>query len=258
MLQDVDIVIPTLNEARALPRSIPTLHAFACEHLSHYHWNLVIADNGSHDGSVDVARALALQLPSVRVVTLAQAGRGRALKAAWQESKADILGYMDVDLSTDLSVLPSLIEKIVSGWDIAVGSRHLNASRVKRSLRRSVLSHGYNYATRRVLGTRFSDAQCGIKAISASAAQALLPRVQNNGWFFDTELLALAETLGFQITELPVTWTEDPDSRVRLVPTVLEDLAGLGRLRLRDLPAVRQRAADSGRSATAAGMSTGG
>ncbi len=239
MLRSVDIVIPTLNEARALPRSIPTLHAFASNHLHDHRWNLIIVDNGSSDGSADIAQAIAATLPHIRVLTLPQPGRGRALRTAWLESTADIVSYMDIDLSSDLSVLPHLIQQVAEGADIAVGSRHLRASRVSRSLHRSVLSLGYNLATRTVLGTRFSDAQCGIKALTTAAAHDLLPRVHNEGWFFDTELLALAEALGYQIAELPVTWTEDSDSRVRLLPTVLEDLAGLGRLRLRDLPATR-------------------
>jgi len=239
MPHSVDIVIPTLNEAHALPRSLPIVHSFLIEHLSEYRWNLLVADNGSTDGTADVARDISTQLPAISVIELTRAGRGHALSTAWLQSDADFLSYMDVDLSSELSVLPELLKQLVSGWDIAVGSRHLSTSQVRRSLRRSILSQGYNFTARKVLGMRFSDAQCGIKAITAPAARDLLPRVRNGGWFFDTELLALAQTLGYRIAELPVRWTEDPDSRVRLLPTVLEDLAGLGRLRLRDLPAAR-------------------
>jgi len=238
-MPSIDIVVPTYNEARAIPQNIPILHAYAREHLSGYQWSLVIADNGSTDGSAVIARDVAATLPNIRVLTYPQAGRGRALNAAWQSSNADILSYMDVDLSSELTVLPELVARIHAGWDIAVGSRHLDTSQVNRSLHRSVLSQGYNFTIRRVLGTSFSDAQCGIKALSAATARTLLPKVRDGGWFFDTELLALAETLGYRIAELPVRWTEDSDSRVRLLPTVIEDIVGLGRLRLRDLPAAR-------------------
>ncbi len=246
MPYSVDIVLPTLNEAHALPRSLPIVHTFLSEHLTEYRWNLLVADNGSTDGTARIARDMASRLPAVHVVELRQQGRGHALSTAWLDSDADILSYMDVDLSSELSVLPEMIERLTSGWDIAVGSRHLSTSQVRRSIRRSILSQGYNFTTKRVLGTRFSDAQCGIKAITAAAARDLLPRVRSSGWFFDTELLALGETLGYRIAELPVRWTEDPDSRVRLLPTVLEDLAGLGRLRLRDLPATRSAQRNKG------------
>ena len=246
-MPSIDIVVPTYNEERAIPKNIPILHAFAREHLKGHQWSLVIADNGSTDRSAIIARDIASTLPNIRVLTYPQAGRGRALSVAWQSSDADILSYMDVDLSSELTVLPALVARIHAGWDIAVGSRHLDSSQVIRSLHRSVLSQGYNFATRRVLGTTFSDAQCGIKALSAATARALLPKVRNGGWFFDTELLALAETLGYRIAELPVRWTEDSDSRVRLVSTVIEDIVGLGRLRLRDLPAARCAQGDAAR-----------
>jgi glycosyltransferase involved in cell wall biosynthesis len=241
MLPRLDIVIPVFNERHALPHSIPVLTSFAKSHLDTVRWRIVIVDNGSTDGSSEVAERLVQQHAEVQLLSLPRAGRGGALRAAWESSDAAILSYMDVDLSADLDALPRLVQLVLSGWDLAVGSRHLETSQVRRSLHRTILSHGYNLCARQVLGTRFSDAQCGLKVISATAARAVLPQVRNEHWFFDTELLAIAQVLGFSITEVPVSWTEDPDSRVRLLPTVLEDLCGLGRMRLRDLPALRQQ-----------------
>jgi len=238
----LDIVIPVFNEAQVLPQSVPKLLDFARRSLPGLHWRLVIADNGSTDGSAEVAGALAAVHPETEVLSLPRPGRGGALRAAWQNSDADILCYMDADLSTDLEALPALVEHVAQGWDLAIGSRHLSGSRVQRSLHRTILSQSYNFTVRQVLGAQFSDAQCGLKAISAAAARHLLPLVRNDHWFFDTELLVIAEHLGYRIAEVAVHWTEDPDSRVRLLPTVLEDLRGLGRMRWRDLPALREQA----------------
>jgi len=240
--QRLDIVIPVFNEAQVLPDSVPRLLEFARRNLCGLQWRLIIADNGSTDGSTEVACELAARHPETEVLSLPQAGRGGALRAAWQNSDAGILCYMDADLSTDLEALPALVSHVAQGWDLAIGSRHLLGSRVERSLHRTILSQSYNFTVRRVLGTPFSDTQCGLKAISASAARRLLPLVRNDHWFFDTELLVVAEALGYRIAEIAVRWTEDPDSRVRLLPTVLEDLRGLGRMRWRDLPALREQA----------------
>jgi len=243
MPQRLDIVLPVFNEAQSLPRSIPTLVSFARRHLSRMSWRIVVIDNGSTDTSTAVALALAEEYSEITVHSLARAGRGGALRTAWLGSDADILSYMDVDLSADLEALPRLVQLVSEGWDLAVGSRHLDTSKVQRSLHRSFISQSYNLCVRRVLGTRFSDAQCGLKVLSAAAAQELLPLVRNDHWFFDTELLAVADALGYRIAEVGVCWTEDRDSRVRLLATMFEDLCGLGRMRWRDLPALRgQRA----------------
>jgi glycosyltransferase involved in cell wall biosynthesis len=241
MLPRLDIVVPVFNERRALPRTIPVLARFARRHLDTVRWRIVIVDNGSTDGSSAVAERLAESDSKVSLLSLPQAGRGGALRAAWMSSDAAILSYMDVDLSADLDALPRLVDLVLSGWDLAVGSRHLETSQVRRSLHRSFLSHSYNLCARQVLGTKFSDAQCGLKVITARAARDVLPQVRNERWFFDTELLAVAEVLGYRIAEVAVRWTEDRDSRVRLLPTVFEDLCGLGRMRLRDLPALREQ-----------------
>ena len=239
MTSSVDIVLPVLNEEQDLPRSVATLHRFLQKHCQD-DWRIVIADNGSTDNTLAIAQQLGQQYPQVGCLHLDQRGRGRALKRAWLESKADIVAYMDIDLSTDLQALPPLITAIRDeGYDLAIGSRLAKGARVeRRTLKREVLSRGYNLLIRAMFFTRFSDAQCGFKALSRRAAQVLLPLVQDNGWFLDSELLILAEKRGFHIKDVPVHWTDDPDTRVRVLRTALGDIRGLLRLRFGGIPQV--------------------
>lgn len=228
----VETVIPVYNEEHVLERSVTTLRDFLPAQLP-YPWRILIADNASTDRTLDVAKSLAGRYPGeVAYLHLPQKGRGRALRAAWMNSDADILSYMDVDLSTDLAAYPPLIQAIAEeGYHLATGSRLLPGSRIVRSPTREVLSRGYFFMIRALFFVRFTDAQCGFKAIHRAAARALLPLVQNQEWFFDTELLILAEKNGFRIKDIPIRWIEDPDSRVNIPKTVAEDVRGLLRLR---------------------------
>ncbi|MFN8559388.1 MAG: dolichyl-phosphate beta-glucosyltransferase [Dehalococcoidia bacterium] len=228
----VDAVIPVYNEQHVLERSITTLHAYLEEHLP-YDWRIVIADNASIDETLRVAQDLGEQFSRVNVLHLDKKGRGRALRAAWLGSQADVMSYMDVDLSTDLAAFPPLIRAIAEeGYDLATGRRlGRGAQVVGRKLQREVTSRVYNSIIRLGFRTRFTDAQCGFKAISRRAADALVPLVRNNEWFFDTEILILAEKKGYRIKQIPVHWVDDPDSRVKVVNTALEDLRGLWRLK---------------------------
>lgn len=231
-MPEVDVVIPVYNEERDLPKNIPILHAFLSSPAFPHEWRIVIADNASTDRTPEASRALTQELSSVAYKRIPQKGRGRALKAAWGESTADIVSYMDVDLSTDLRHFPALIQAITErGCDIATGSRLARGARIRRSLQREVLSRGYVLLIRGMFLTSLSDAQCGFKALRREAAQKLLPRIKDNNWFFDTELLILAEKMGLRVGEVPVRWTEDPDTRVQIGKTVAEDLRGLWRLR---------------------------
>ena len=250
----INITLPVFNEATRLTSSVHKLTAFLRDHPE-LDCEILIADNGSNDATLLEARALERNLDRVKVMHLAQKGRGRALRHAWTRSEAQFLGYMDIDLSTDLGAFPPLVEALVSGgYDLAVGSRLLPESHVTRCWKREVISRCYNRLARSMLGTRLSDAQCGFKAITRSAAARLLPLIEDNGWFFDTELLVLAEKAGLRVFELPVGWIEDSDSRVKVLPTAWADLRGLMRLRrnLRrnayaDLPAsLRTQAAQPG------------
>ncbi len=229
----VDTVIPVYNEEHVLAQSVETLRAFLHGHLSLHRWRIVVADNASTDGTLAVAQRLAAQHPDeVGYVHLPQKGRGRALRRAWLESDADILSYMDVDLSTGIEAYPELVQAIVNGYDLATGSRLLPQSHTTRSPKREFISRCYNLMTKVSHFTRISDMQCGFKAISRRAAHELVPLVENNEWFFDTELLLLAEKFGYRIKEIPVRWVEDPDSRVNIPKTAMEDIRGLTRLRL--------------------------
>ncbi|RZS90176.1 glycosyltransferase involved in cell wall biosynthesis [Motilibacter rhizosphaerae] len=226
----LDVVIPVFDEERDLGPCIERLHAYLRAELP-FSFRITVADNASTDGTPLVAAALAAAYPEVRVQRLEEKGRGRALKAVWSESEAQVLAYMDVDLSTDLRALLPLVAPLVSGHsDVAIGTRLSRSSRVVRGAKREVVSRCYNTILRRTLAVRFSDAQCGFKAVRRDVAQRLLPLVEDPGWFFDTELLVLAQRAGLRIHEVPVDWVDDPDSRVDIVATAVADLKGVARL----------------------------
>jgi putative flippase GtrA len=227
---DVDIVVPVFNEAASLAASIRRLHSFLCNGFP-LRWRITIVDNASDDATWPVACRLARELPGVHALRLAEKGRGRALHAAWASSEAAVLAYMDVDLSTDLAALLPLVAPLLSGHsDVAIGSRLAPGARVVRGPKREVISRCYNLVLRVVLAARFSDAQCGFKAIRRDRARSLLPTVRDQDWFFDTELLIRAQRLGMRIHEVPVDWVDDPDSRVDIVTTARDDLRGVARL----------------------------
>ncbi|WP_167096821.1 bifunctional glycosyltransferase family 2/GtrA family protein [Mycobacterium sp. DL592] len=226
----LDVVVPVYNEQVVLADSIHRLHRYLREDLP-FTFRITIADNASTDDTWSIATGLAAELPQVRCVRLEQKGRGRALHAVWSSSDAPVLAYMDVDLSTDLAAVAPLVAPLVSGHsDLAIGTRLSRGSRVVRGAKREIISRCYNFILRSTLSAKFSDAQCGFKAIRADVAAELLPHVEDTGWFFDTELLVLAERSGFRIHEVPVDWIDDPDSRVDIVATAIADLRGIARL----------------------------
>ncbi len=201
---------PWKNSVRRLHRHLRDNFTFAVR--------ITIADNASTDDTPRIAAALAVELDGVRVVRLDEKGRGRALHKVWSESDAPVLAYMDVDLSTDLAALAPLVAPLLSGHsDLAIGTRLNRGSRVVRGAKREFISRCYNLILKSTLSAGFSDAQCGFKAIRADVARELLPYVADTGWFFDTELLVLAERSGLRIHEVPVDWVDDPDSRVDIV-----------------------------------------
>jgi putative flippase GtrA/GT2 family glycosyltransferase len=228
----LDVVIPVLNERHTIAACVDRLD----RHLSStfpYPYRITIADNGSTDGTRDIAAHLERRHPErIRVVRLEEKGRGRALKTVWSASDAPVLAYMDVDLSTDLDALWPMIAPLMSGHsDLAIGTRLHRSSRVVRGPRREVISRCYNAGLSVALGAGFTDAQCGFKAIRRDVAAELLPLVEDTAWFFDTELLVLAERAGLRIHEVPVDWYDDPDSRVDVVGTALDDIRGVLRVR---------------------------
>lgn len=239
----VEIVVPVKNEENDLGPNIRRLREFL-DTAFPFPAEVCIADNGSTDATYEIGALLAAELPGVRVVRLEQSGRGRALKQVWSASTAEVLAYMDVDLSTNLNALLPLVAPLLAGHsDVAIGTRLAKSSRVVRRPKREFISRSYNLLLRATLSAHFSDAQCGFKAIRADVAQELLPLVQDTSWFFDTELLVLAEKAGLRIHEVPVDWVDDLDSRVAIAKTVGEDLRGIARLmRSRvDLEPIRQQ-----------------
>ncbi len=226
----VEIVLPTFNEEQDLEWSVTRLVAYLREEFP-FPACVTIADNASSDRTWQIAERLAGQYEEVRALRLEEKGRGRALAAAWTASEATVVAYMDVDLSTDLRALLPLVAPILSGHsDLAIGSRLVRGAHVRRGPKREVISRGYNLLLKATLRAGFSDAQCGFKAVRAATARRLLPAIEDTGFFFDTELLVLAQRSGLRITEVPVDWTEDADSRVDIVPTAVSDLQGIWRL----------------------------
>ncbi len=227
---DVDIVVPVYNEVAQIESSVRALHEFV-HHGFPLTARITIADNASTDGTWDTAVALANSLPGVRAIHLDEKGRGRALRAAWSASDAAVVAYLDVDLSTGLDALLPLVAPLVSGHsDIAIGTRLAPGARVVRGPVREIISRCYNSLLHLTLRGRFSDAQCGFKALRRDVATRLLPLVQDEEWFFDTELLVVAERVGLRIHEVPVDWVDDPDSRVDIARTIRDDLRGVWRM----------------------------
>jgi glycosyltransferase involved in cell wall biosynthesis len=226
----IDIVLPVFNEQAALEQSVRRLHRFLSGEFP-FAWRIVVADNASTDATPAIAAALARELPGVEHLRLERKGRGLALRTAWSASDANVVCYMDVDLSTDLRGLLPLVAPLLSGHsDVAIGTRLARGARVVRGPKREVISRGYNRLLHAALRARFSDAQCGFKAVRREALPGLLAAVRDDGWFFDTELLVLAQRQGLRIHEVPVDWVDDPDSRVDIVRTALDDLRGVARL----------------------------
>lgn len=227
----VDIVVPAHNEAAVLDANIGRLHRHLDAGCVGWTWQITIVENASTDATWDVAQGLSCRLPDVRVLRVDVPGRGRALRRAWASSDADIVAYMDADLSTDLAHLPALIAPIAAGdADLAIGTRLAPGAIVTRGAKRELLSQSYNLLVRTVLHASFSDAQCGFKALRRDLAVELLPHIADQGWFFDTELLLLAQRRGHRIAEVPVTWVDDPHSSVQVLPTALADLRGVVRM----------------------------
>jgi glycosyltransferase involved in cell wall biosynthesis len=231
---DLEVVVPVYNEEQVVEASVRGIHAYLKNCLP-YSTTITVVDNASTDRTFDVAHWLAYELEDVTVMRLRDKGRGRALRAAWTGSNARVVAYMDVDLSTDLTALEPLVQPLLDGSsDLGLGSRLAPGAKVDRSALREVMSRSYNFLVRRLLHSRVSDAQCGFKAARRETIQALLPQVENENWFFDTELIHAAERSHMRIHEVPVVWTEDSDSRVRLISTAAEDLRGIARLRRND------------------------
>ncbi|MGE0133951.1 MAG: dolichyl-phosphate beta-glucosyltransferase [Dehalococcoidia bacterium] len=245
----VDLVIPVYNEEHVLAGSVDTLLRYL-EHHPEHEWRVVIANNASTDGTLEVARQLEVQTGGkVLALDIGTKGRGIALRVAWLTSPADVVAYMDVDLSTDIAHIPELIDPLANNEaDVAYGTRLDKRSQTKRSFKREFISRSYVFILRTLAGLKVSDAQCGFKAMRQDAARAIVPLVKDTQWFFDSELLLIAQKNGYRLHEIPVRWDEDPDTRVHIVKTATEDLRGIWRLRSKGVPRVSRPPADTPRS----------
>ncbi len=227
----VNIVLPVYNEAVELSQSVRTLVAFLSKHMVDFEWRITIADNASTDKTPEISKALTQEFSQVSVLKLSVKGRGHAVKHAWQKGTDDYVAYMDIDLSSDLKHFPPMVHALQRGYDLAIGSRNARGARVYgRSLLRTITSKLYIFLIKCFFWVNFTDAQCGFKVVTRKVVEDLIPIVRDNEWFFDTELLILAEKTGRRIYEEPVTWIDNPGSTVRVLKTAMGDLKGLWRL----------------------------
>jgi len=226
----VDILLPVYNEEHVLENSIDTLRKFLSKNVKKFEWIITIGDNASTDETLKVARKLEKKFDDVVVAHLPVKGRGRMVKYAWENSKADILSYMDIDLSTDLNAFIPMIESIMDGYDISIGSRQFSGADVDRSIKREIISRGYIKVLKLLLGFPYTDAQCGFKAVSKKVVNDLFHHIIDDEWFFDTELLFIGFKEGYKVKEIPVRWIEDRDSRVKIVRTAWLDMKGVFRM----------------------------
>ncbi len=227
----LNVVIPVYNEEAELEKSVRTLHRYLSNHLTDFDWRIMIADNASTDLTLAIAKRVSRTLSRTGAIHLKEKGRGRAVKRVWCTADSDICAYMDVDLSTDLKHFPPLVRSLLRGYDIAIGTRNARGSRVYgRGLLRTLTSKIYIALIKLFFWVNFSDAQCGFKAVTRRVVKEVIPKIHDNGWFFDSELLIVAEKSGYRIYEEPVTWTDNPGSTVRVLKTAQGDIEGLYRL----------------------------
>lgn len=228
----VEITVPVYNEEKELEKHIDILSSFCEKNLKEYDWHITIADNASIDNTPVIAATIAKKNPHVVHFRLEQKGRGRAVKRVWSTSGADYCVYMDLDLSTDLVHLPKILKALEKGSDIAIGSRLAKGSKVEgRTLIREITSRTLNFLFIQLFfQTKFTDAQCGFKGVTKKVVDQLIPKIQDNDWFFDGELLIMAEKMGYRIYEEPVHWIDNPGSTVRLVSTIWGDVKVMWRL----------------------------
>ena len=238
-MTQIDLVLPVYNGENYIEKSIRKLHDWIKQNPDH-EYNIVIAINASTDNTLNIAKKLESELPNeIRVMNIPQKGRGVAIRTGWENSNAEICAYMDADLSADLKHITEIIEPIIKNEaQICCGSRKMQDSSVKTTLMRGVLSWLYNLTLRTTLGLKIADSQCGFKSIRTDAAKKIIPLVESNGWFFDSELLVIAQKNGFKIKAVPVKWIDDVQTTVIVPKIVTEFLKGIKRMRKNGIPEI--------------------
>jgi len=228
----INITIPVYNEEKRMGDNVLKLYHYIKSSLK-YPFEIIIADNGSTDNTPAIAKQLSYKYPEIKLLHIEQKGKGIAINTSWSRSKADILSFMDVDLSADLKHFQQLIDAILKdGYDITIGSRLITHKKVKRSLKREIISRCYSFLLKLAFFVKFHDAPCGFKAIKKEAADRLLPLINDAGWFFDSKLLIIGEKLGFKIKEIPIEWIDDPGSKVNIPGTAYEYLKAIFLLKI--------------------------
>ncbi len=231
-MANVTIVLPVYNEEDKLERNTLKLLEFCKKNIRHP-FEIVIADNNSKDKTREIAEKLSKKHKQINYLYINRKGRGIALKTAWKEYKADVNIYMDIDLATDLSALPRLIDEVVKGNNVVVGSRYLRNSKIKRTPFRMLISKVYNLMVRAMFKTRIKDMQCGFKAVDKKTVDNVIPRTEDTQFFFDTELILTAEAMHYKVKEIPVKWKEGKDTKVDFVRTITNYIKSLIKLRRR-------------------------
>jgi len=220
---EVSIVLPAYNEAKRIEGTVERTSSAIREIASSF--EIIIAEDGSTDGTDKICESLARKYDFVmHLHSDKRQGRGRALNRAFKASRGEILGYIDVDLATDMKHLKELIQSIRDGYDFATGSRMLPESNVKRPFKRGFASKGFNYLTRLMLGSKLYDHQCGFKSFRREALFSLMDNVKDTHWFWDTELFVRAQRAGYKVKEFPVVWKHGGATKVNLI----KEIFGMG------------------------------
>jgi len=233
---NISIAVPTFNEEKIIEQRINQLFDFCENNLKKYKWRIIVADNGSTDRTIKIIRKQKQKYSKLEYFHLKKLGKGLAIKKAWQDYLADVNIFMDADLATELKFTIPLINGITEEkYDLTIGSRYHKQSKCKRSLIRSMCSKFYNFILKIFFNIKLTDTHCGFKALSKSAVQRIIPKIKNNGLFFDTELLVLARYYNLKIKEMPVNW-EDKNERktkIKIIKTGLKYLKEIIKLKYR-------------------------
>ena len=227
----LDLVIPVYNEAGSIDDAVRRLRDSLNDSMQDY--SIRIVDNQSSDDTFKHAKSLQNEFHEVKAMRIPQQGKARAIRAGWEASDADILGFIDVDLSPSISTIPQMIDQVSTTKGLAVSSRHLPTSQTIRTWHRGLVSHAYNTGLWVITGSGVADHQCGLKVIHREFWDEVSSNIRSTEWFLDTELILHANRLGRPIDEFAVRWEEDPASAVNTVSVSWKILVSLYRFWIR-------------------------